>query len=335
MVTRDEVARRAGTSTAVVSYVMNNGPRNVSEATRRRVLAAVADLGYRPNAVARSLRASSSAVLGLVVPDITNAYCGELALAVEDAALARGYTLLLGNSMHDDRRQASHIQTFLSHQVRGIVFIGSTYGDEDYGPETRGALELSEAPLVFLDRPTCEFGTAISVDNRAAAFDATTHILGHGYPSVANFAGSPGLSAVRERKQGWADALEAHGLDPESQQVYASAFDRHDAFRVATAMFAAPGRPRAIFCHSDEQSIGILHAAAKASLRVPEDVALVSFDGIKEAGLVFPGLTTVAQPIRQSAAAAVDILVEGEHTEGPRARKELPLHLVIRHSCGC
>ncbi|MCU1440078.1 MAG: LacI family transcriptional regulator [Rhodoglobus sp.] len=337
MVTRDEVAREAGTSSAVVSYVINNGPRNVSDATRERVLAAVAKLAYRPNAVARSLRSSSSTVLGLIVPDITNAYCGELALAVENSALERNHTLLLGNAMHDDERQAKHVETFIAHQVKGIVFIGSTYGDEAFLAATSRVLEGSKTPLVFLDRSTSEFGAStILVDNRGGAMLATRHLIEHGHREIANFTGSSGLSSVRDRTDGWADALTAAGLDPAGQQRFESAFDRYDAFAVATAMFAAGNRPRAIFSHSDEQSIGIIYAAAQAGLRIPEDVALVSFDGIKEAGIVSPGLTTVQQPIARAGALAVDLVLDGGSGEHDTQQREmLPVELIVRHSCGC
>ncbi|MHB1173184.1 MAG: LacI family DNA-binding transcriptional regulator [Lacisediminihabitans sp.] len=337
MVTRDEVALEAGTSTAVVSYVINNGPRNVSESARLRVLAAIAKLDYRPNAVARSLRSSSGTVLGLIVPDITNPYCGELALAVENSALERGYTLLLGNAMHDDERRARHLQTFIEHQVQGIVFIGSTYGDEAFLPASSRALQGNRTPLVFLDRSTSEFGaTVIVVDNRGGAYAATTHLLEHGHAAVASFAGSSGLSAVRERQDGWAAALRAKGLDISRQQTYESAFDRYEAFAVARAMFASENRPRAIFSHSDEQSMGIIYAAAQAGLRVPEDVALVSFDGIKEASIVSPGLTTVQQPIARAGALAVDLLLNATaRVTGVEQSETLPVTLVVRQSCGC
>jgi LacI family transcriptional regulator len=337
MVTRDEVAREAGTSSAVVSYVINNGPRNVSESARTRVLAAIEKLNYRPNAVARSLRSSTSTVLGLVVPDITNAYCGELALAVENSAIARDHTLLLGNSMHDDRRQARHIETFFSHQVKGIVFIGSTYGDEAFLAATSRVLADSTVPLVFLDRSTSEFGaSAILVDNRGGARAATEHLLAHGHRSIANFAGSSGLSAVRERTDGWADALTAAGVSVEAQRQFESAFDRYEAFAVARAIFERPDRPTAIFSQSDEQSIGIIYAAAQCGIRIPEDLALVSFDGIKEAGIVSPGLTTVQQPIARAGELAVDVLLNrASGFPGTGDDPVLPVELVVRHSCGC
>src|SRR5579872_3433282 len=109
-VTRNDVARRAGTSTAVVSYVLNNGPKPVAAATRARVLRAVDELGYRPNAIARALRARRSNALGLVVSDIGNPFLGELSKAVEVAAFEQGYTVLLGNSIVDNEREVRYLR---------------------------------------------------------------------------------------------------------------------------------------------------------------------------------------------------------------------------------
>lgn len=337
MVTRDEVAREAGTSSAVVSYVINNGPRNVSDATRERVLAAIAKLDYRPNAVARSLRSSSSTVIGLIVTDISNAYCGELAVAVENSALARNHTLLLGNSMHDDERQAKHIETFFAQQAKGIVFIGSTFGGEDFLAATSAVLRGNRSPLVLLDRSTSEFGaTAILVDNRGGARTATEHLLGHGHRSIANFSGATGHSAVRERTQGWTDAMGAAGIDVAAQRQYESALDRYEAFAAARAMLESPDRPSAIFSHSDEQSIGIIYAATQLGLRIPEDIALVSFDGIKESSIITPGVTTIQQPIARAGKLAVDLVLDAcDGGPSPEHSELLPVELVVRRSCGC
>jgi len=337
MVTQDEVAKLAGTSTAVVSYVVNNGPRNVSAGTRKRVLEAVQELGYRPNAAARTLRSASSTTLGLIATDITNSYCGELALAVETSALERGHSLLLGNTMQSDERQARHLQTFIEQQVRGIVFIGSAVTDEGLLPATTAALRGNTSPLVFLDRPASELGgTAIVVGNRQGAFEATAHLLEHGYTEVASFGSALALTVVQERREGWAQALLATGIDPMQQLTVESDFDRYDAFRVARTLLAERALPRAMFVYSDEQSIGVLRACADAGVRVPEDLALVSFDGIRESAMITPALTTVQQPIARAGALAVDLLLQTGPGQAPMApTEELPVELIIRNSCGC
>lgn len=123
MVTNRDVAARAGTSTAVVSYVFNNGPRNVSPATREKVLRAAAELNYQPNALARALSQGRTASIGLLVPDIANRFFGELARALENAAATRGNLLVVGNAGLDSEGERSHIAAFVKRRVDGVVLV--------------------------------------------------------------------------------------------------------------------------------------------------------------------------------------------------------------------
>ncbi|MBO0879709.1 MAG: LacI family DNA-binding transcriptional regulator, partial [Mycobacterium sp.] len=147
VVRRKDVAQLAGTSPAVVSYVLNGGPRPVAAATRERVLRAIETLGYRPNHIARSLRMSRTMTLGLVVPDSSNAFFAELGRAVEEAAFEAGYTLLVGNSAENESRQTSYVRTFIQRQVDGLLVVPAR-GSLSCLPELRG----SGAPWVLLDR---------------------------------------------------------------------------------------------------------------------------------------------------------------------------------------
>jgi LacI family transcriptional regulator len=343
MVTRDDVARLAKTSSAVVSYVVNGGPRNVSESTRQRVLDAVEQLGYRPNALARALRSASSRVLGLVVPDIANPFFGELALAIEKAAFQQGYALFLGNAMHDDEQQASYLQAFAEHQVQGLLLIGAAErGRGNLPPATKAALSAARIPLVFLDRlPGGIAGFALIADNKEGGYLATKHLLEHGHRGVGTITGPPDLSTAREREKGWARALREVGIDPKAQPVARAEFDRHEAYNVARELFRKRSRPSALFVHSDEQAIGVLHAAAAEAIRIPDDIAIASFDGIRESALTHPALTTVQQPVELAGQRAVQLVVDRINADGDgnglraKATETLPVTLTIRRSCGC
>ena len=338
MVTQQEVAREAGTSTAVVSYVINNGPRNVSEETREKVLAAVAKLGYRPNAVARSLRSATSRVIGLIATDITSPYCSQLAVEVEDAALRRGRTLLFGNAKHDDVRQARHLQTFIEQQVEGIIFIGSAYTDDAFLSDTTAVLRGQDVPpVVMLDRPGNTVGaTTIQVDNHGGSLAATAHLLEHGHAEVALLSGLSELSSMRERRQGWLDAHRERGLRCRPEWLVESAIDRYEGYRVARELLGSPPCPSAIFTHTDEQAIGVLYAAVSLGRMVPGDLAVASYDDIREARIVQPALTTARQPTARAAELAVGVLLGGVDGE-PVTVPDLPLptELVVRESCGC
>src|SRR5882757_8802005 len=173
MATRRDVARLAGTSEALVSYVLNGGPRRVAPPTRERILAAIDQLGYRPNAVARSLKTSRTMTIGLVVPDNSNPFFAELARVIEDVGFASGYTMLLGNAMGDDAREAAYIRTLLDRQVDGLIVVPA------HGPRS-WITELSDqaVPRLVLDRELELPGaTQVLTDNEGGGYQATSHLV--------------------------------------------------------------------------------------------------------------------------------------------------------------
>lgn len=335
--TRDDVARLAGTSTAVVSYVLNDGPRPVASATRARVEAAIAQLNYRPNQLARALRAKRSRVLGLVVPDNSNPFFAELARAVEEEAFAAGYLLLLGNSMQDDTRGAAYVRAFSERQVDGLLVIAAGEALERCSA-TSAALADVRQPIVLLDRQPAAGPpvTAIVVDNEAGGYAATRHLLDHGHRRIACLAGPSELTPSAERHHGWARAMSEAGLAPDSALLTRSAFNRRAGYVAARELLSCCPRPTALFAASDQQGIGVLRAASELGLRVPADLAIVSFDGIPEAAFTTPGLSTVAQPIVEIGQRGVRLLFDRiSNPDGPPVHERLPVKLVPRGSCGC
>ncbi|MEA5052400.1 MAG: LacI family DNA-binding transcriptional regulator, partial [Propionicimonas sp.] len=150
-VTRGEVAARAGTSPAVVSYVLNGGPRPVSDATRARVLAAIDELSYRPNSIARSLRTQKTMTIGLIVPDTSNPFFGEASRAIEDAAYRQGFMVVLGNATESEERQSSYIRALVDQRVDGLIILPQ-YGTRSWIADIRE----SGIACVVLDRPVAE-----------------------------------------------------------------------------------------------------------------------------------------------------------------------------------
>jgi len=337
--TRDDVARLAGTSTAVVSYVLNNGPRPVAAATRQRVLQAVEDLGYRPNAAARALSRRHDDVIGLVVPNFDNPYFAALGTAIEGAATAKGYTVILGNARHEDERQAAYVETFLSRQCCGLILVGAAQeSDGRNGPRTSAILKREQGiPLVSFDPlPSGANGTVLAPDNVTGAAAAVEHLVGHGHSRIGMLAGPERFMAVQERERGWRETLDTAGIDAASQTVMRCRFDRYEAFDLTEGLLRSPQPFTALFIHTDEQAIGVIHAARAAGLTLPQDLAIVSFDGIREAGLITPQLTTVQQPITQLGSRAVD-LIQTQIASRPtrRTTEQLTCRLVTRMSCGC
>ncbi|MEH0934626.1 LacI family DNA-binding transcriptional regulator [Micromonospora psammae] len=332
MANRSDVARLAGTSASVVSYVLNDGPRGVAPATRERVLAAIAELGYRPNAVARSLRTSRTMTLGLVIPDNSNLFFAELARSIEEVGFEHGYTILLGNAMDDDEREARYVRALLDRQVDGLILVPA------HGARTWTA-ELSQTPVprLVLDREIAiPHATHVLVDNEAGAYEATTHLLEHGHRRIGCVAGMADMHPTVDRVAGWRRAGAEGGLDPAGSPLIHVPFGRAHGYRAGRQLLTAPNPPEALFVTSDEQAIGVLRAAAELGVRVPEDLALCSFDGIGASAYTVPALSTMRQPFEELGRAAVEWMVRRvAEPSTPVARIVLRSSLIARGSCGC
>lgn len=196
-VTRADVARRARVSPAVVSYVVNGGPRGVAPATRARVEAAIEELGYRPNAVAQALRNSATRTIGLVLPNQTNQYFAELTEEIERAAFEAGYLLLVGITHDDLERERRYVEMFVDRRVDGLLLVSGRAGELI-------ARDSPGTPTVAVDREARIPGAStVKVDNALGAAQATGHLLAHGLSLVACVAGPRGISLSAEREDTW------------------------------------------------------------------------------------------------------------------------------------
>lgn len=321
-ITRSDVARYAGVSSAVVSYVLNNGPKPVAPATRARVVDAIAVLGYRPNAAARALSRGVTDMVGMIVPDSRNPFFAELAHAVDRAAQQRGRTLVVINS--DSRRSTTsdHISGLATQQLDGLIIADTLSRRERAGVASLG-VPLALVNQFAADGDVPSFG----VDYYAGARAGVDHLIGHGHRRIA-FVG--GDSALDHREDGWADALEAAGL-PRGPR-YRVRFSLADGHRAGTEFSAAHDRATAVFIASDQLAFSAMSAMHAHGLSIPGDVAVVSFDGSAESTYSWPPLTTVAQPVDEMAAAAIDRLLSGA---SDAAFRSFPTTLTIRRSCGC
>lgn len=216
-VTRDDVARLAGTSTAVVSYVINNGPRPVAPATRERVLAAIKELGYRPDRVAQAMASRRTDLIGMIVPDARQPFFAEMAHAVEQAAAERGKMVLVGNSDYRDEREVHYLRAFLGMRVSGLILVSQ-------GPSERAAAEIEawDARVVLLhERPEAIEDVAVVTDDVGGAQLATRHLLEHGNEYVACFGGVESTPAVgdpvADHVEGWRRAMHESGRSTEGR----------------------------------------------------------------------------------------------------------------------
>jgi len=323
---REDVARLAGVSDAVVSYVLNGGPRPVAEATRARVLAAVAELRYRPNASARALRLARTNVLGLLIADITNPYFSEFALRVQDRAYARGYGLMIANNGEDGDKATGELRNMLGGEVDGIAVYGVRT------PETLKTIVSAGMKVVLLDWHITDPNVpSVGIDDYGATRQAVEHLVSHGHREVGMIAGRDDLS---RRQQAWSDTMAAYCTPDRMVTLKAVGdFSREGGFLAALDLLQQRNPPRAIFVSSDVQAFGALRAIQHLGLRIPEDVAIVSFDGTEASAFACPSLTVIQLPLDEIAKHCVDRLT-GLGSDGSM-RTIVPHKLVIRESCGC
>jgi LacI family transcriptional regulator len=326
--TREEVARLAGTSVAVVSYVVNNGPRPVAPETRARVLAAIEATSYRPNGIAKALAAGSTRTYGLVIPDISNPFFAGMAHALEDVVFASGRVLLLGDSAESREREIEILNNFQQRQVDGLLYVGID-NHTQIGPVVRRG-----TPVVVLDRVSGDSPAAsVSVDNVEGARAATAHLVQHGYSDIGLVGGPVELSTARDRREGWEAAMRAAELVVRPEWTVSAPFTKASGLEVGRRLMALDRLPRAVFVAADQLAIGLLRAAAEAGVRVPEDLAVFTFDGTPDSEFTVPPLSTIRQPVEVMAQAAVGLLVDPDRHESKHVICEY--EVVIRRSCGC
>ncbi|MES9543642.1 substrate-binding domain-containing protein [Actinomadura sp. NPDC000600] len=316
-----DVARAAGTSTAVVSYVLNNGPRPVAPATRERVLAAAADLEYRPNRIARALRSRTSGVVGLVLADASNPYFAALGRHIEDLLGQREKLSLTGNAGYSPERQEHLVDRFLAAQVDGLVIVSA-----DGGPDAAVHARRAGVRAVYVHHgPQEPQAPVVRADNTAAVHEAVEHLRSHGHTEIAFLAGPDDAGPVGERRAAW----ERAGAGT-AAPLLRSEYTRAAAAALVQRLIGDGALPAALVCATDEQAIGVLAAAHAAGRRVPGDLAVVSLDGTPDTAYTAPALTVTEQPLQAMAHQAVSLLLDDRATTRP-----LRAALIIRRSCGC
>ncbi|OHV51952.1 hypothetical protein CgIS1_17780 [Frankia sp. CgS1] len=326
-VTRDDVARLAGTSTAVVSYVVNGGPRPVAGATRARVLAAIEQLGYRPNALARGLSMRGVMLLGLVVPDAANPFFARLVHAVERAAARRGHLLLVGNTAFSPSAEEHYLDAFSRLSPAALIVVNSADT-----PGIRHVLSMLDCRVVLLHKRVIGFhGPLVIGDDYRGGWLAAEHLVGHGRKRPLCLSGPDRESPVADRERGFSAALRAAGAPVTS--VLRSGFLRAEAMRATLAAIAGSYQPDAIFATTEEHAHGVLAAARAAGVRVPDDLAVLAMDGLPEGEFAAPPLSTVAVDI----AGFADMAVNEALNPGPGDTRVtvFGVRLVPRLSCGC
>ena len=283
-----DVARAANVSSMTVSRVVNNKGAT-SPATRRRVEAAIAAVGYRPNRLARALIQRKTQTLGLVVPDIANPFFADIVRGAEDEAWERGYTLLLGSTVEQAERERRFLAGLEERHVDGLLLCSSRL------PDAQLADFIAAQPATLLVNRVLPGSGALTLqtDDADGARQAVTHLLSRGYRRIGLLAGPEGSQSGRLRLQGYRETLEGAGLEVKSSYIRSCTPDERGGYEVGLALLHAAPELEALFCYNDLVALGVLQACRELGRAVPNDLALVGCDDIRLASLVHPALTTL------------------------------------------
>ena len=297
-----DIARLAGVSHTTVSRVLNNDPR-VRPETAQEVLAVVDAHKYRPDPLARRFARGRSKLVALMVSDVKNPFYAEIARSIEDQARKAGYLVTICSTDEQAEVLAWYTDAVINAGVDGLIF-ASVRLDE---PVVENLIR-ERFPLIMINRRLrADMGDSVVLDNRKGAYLLTQHLIDSGYTRIALINGPEDVSTAVERLQGYREALGDRGFRVKSALIRHVRFSRQDGFEAAKALLQGPDRPEAIFGGNDYLAMGILDAAARQNLRIPQDLAVVGFDDTELAQSL--GLTTVSQQIYQMGCLAVKALI--------------------------
>jgi LacI family transcriptional regulator len=326
-----EVAAKAGVSFQTASKVLNGGNVRVSEETAARIMAVAERLGYRPNTVARSLVQRSTATIGLIAGDITDAALSQFALAAERTARRNSRAVLVGNLAEGGEDGAAVARMLIERRVDGIIAAAPQL-EED--PEVADLLRRY-VPAVSLHHVPGGGVPLVGSNHRAGGRMATEHLIRLGHSSIGTVTGPFRRHVVRSRLHGYEDALRAAGIEPGEDLTVESDWTPGGAAAATRLLLQRDPAMTAIFVHSDTMAIGVLSALAGERRRVPEDVAVVSCDDMPFAAYLIPPLTSLRVPFGETGEQAVALLLRSIAGEPlPDEPVRLPVELIVRASCG-
>ncbi|CAA9448481.1 MAG: Ribose operon repressor [uncultured Rubrobacteraceae bacterium] len=328
-VTIKDVALEAGVSTATVSRVLS-GKDTVSMRMRDRVLSSVEGLGYRPNALARSLREETSKTLGLVVSNVMNPFFTAVARAVEDAASEKGYSVILCNADESPDKEASYLDVLFQKRVDGLIISPARTSS----PQLQSFVS-SGVPVVFVDRTIEDLGIpTVRVDGRKAIEELVEHLLKLGHERLAVISGPPETVPGGDRLKAFLACAAERGAEIPEEYVRFGDFRRESGRQAMRELLRLRCPPTAVFAANNLMCLGALQAVKETDVRVPEDVSIASFDDIVWFELTQPPVTAIAQPVRELGNATAEMLLGMIEKAREPESLIIEAELIVRDSCG-
>ncbi|WP_309615312.1 LacI family DNA-binding transcriptional regulator [Salinibacterium sp.] len=302
MTTIRDVARHARVAPMTVSRVLNN-PDSVSDATRVRVETAIDELSYIPNMIGQALRNKLTGAIGLVVSDITNPFAIQQITGVSSAARDRGFSVVFAQTEASPDEELRQLRSMIERRVDGIILspVFNTPDSVDFVTSAKGTVVVLGYPMPDNDVDV------VRCDSRAAASEATEHLLALGHRRISMLSGPPEIVTARERSEGYKNAMRRAGLVPD---VRYGAFTVASGFEMATKILASESRPTALVTASNFIALGAAQAAQRAGVSIPADLSITTFDNSRTDVVLDPFFTGVIQPVTNMATAATTLLID-------------------------
>lgn len=327
-----DVARRAGYSIATVSLVLNNKDVSIPQSTNDRIWKAANELNYRPNRLAVGMITKKTKMLGLVIPDNSNVFFGDLAKAVETFARKNGYNLILCNSDNNGQRDLEYIGILSDRQVDGIIFVRSEGNPQDDRKIVQIAAQNS-IPLVTVDRIMHgEQVYSITLDNFRGGYLAAQHLIGLGHKRIGCYSGPLELNSSHQRLDGVKLALAEAGISYDESLLFMG--DYKMGRENEALEYFIEQKATAVFAFNDMMAFGLYVSAMQMNISIPQDLSVVGFDDIFFCKLVSPQLTTVRQPVSEMGVCVVETLINiinGDKENQPITRTFEP-EFIVRSS---
>ncbi len=329
MVRLKDIALRAGVSIMTVSKALRDEP-DISQATKARLRALAAEMGYTPDSMAQGLRSRHSKLFGLVISAVTNPVFARVMMAIEERAHELGYGILFGQSLNIPEREQSVIQQLLSRRIDGL-FVTPVYRLEPVAPVYEELVKRGTPVVVLGHRaPFCERFSNVETDDIAASFTATQHLLGLGHRRIAFFAGPPAVPSAQERIEGYRRALREANIEIDDRLIFAAGGTIEEGEKAALQMLNESPGATAV---NDLVAIGAATVLLSQGLQIPRDLSLVGFGNVLVSEHFRVPLTTIRQPKLRLGAAAMELMLRLLRGEAP-STKRLPAEIVIRQSSG-
>jgi Transcriptional regulators len=330
-----EVANRLGVSIALVSYVANNREKElrISPATVKEIRHMLKVMGYQPNQIAKSLKGGKTHTIGLIVADISNSFFSHIARIIEDEARKHGYVVIFGSNDEDAGKSKDLIQALLNRQVDAFIIAPAAHTEKQLAE-----LEQQHVPFVLIDRyfPDTQYDV-VTTDNFKAAYEGVQHLLQHGHKKIAALADDTYLEHMQERKRGYKEALKSAGIKFKSEWLQLASFEnlQQDVGKALQHWLKPTPKIDALFFTNNWLAIEGLKQLKQMGIRIPDDVAVLSYDQCDAFDLYNPPITHISQSLSEIGREALRLTIEKINSSTKIIHTiNIPARLVIQESCG-